>query len=135
MGQKVAAKCSCGYIAINIAIGGELATFNRWCAFPAYCNCCHTLVTVNLLENTVCCPTCGSHEIMPYDHKDLLRSEGENVVAWWNVSDKLGRVLMLTDGQYFCPVCRQFNLTFRPGILIHEPVQAEKTPVSCDCER
>jgi hypothetical protein len=60
------------------------------------------------------CGNCGSENIVPYDSKELMKIQGRTVESW-NVQDRLGRVLILTDGKYFCPQCNKFEMTFLPG--------------------
>jgi hypothetical protein len=114
MGQIVTAKCSCGYSAAELPIGAEMANFIFYCAFPVLCRDCQDLVISNVLQ-------CGGDDIIAYDNNQLLKKEGENLVAWWNVSDKIGRVLVLTDGEYLCPACNKYHMTFRPS-TVWEPI-------------
>jgi RNA polymerase subunit RPABC4/transcription elongation factor Spt4 len=58
------------------------------------------------------CPNCKSTKIVAYDQGELQERKG-NPVAEWNMEEKLGRTLELTDGRYFCPSCKSFDLTFK----------------------
>jgi hypothetical protein len=121
MGQIVTAKCTCGYSATELPIGAEMANFIFYCAFPVLCRDCQDLVITNVLQKPPHCPHCGGDDIIPYDSSKLLHKEGDNLVAWWNVSDKLGRVLVLTDGDYLCPACNKYHMTFKP-CTVWEPI-------------
>mgnify|MGYP001829097635 CR=1 FL=1 len=63
----------------------------------------------NLLGEPVRCATCQSLKVTPYDDPALWETPGSEVVVSWNAS---GRLLRLTDGQYLCPICEKFTLTF-----------------------
>jgi len=70
-------------------------------------------VPVNLPAKTKQCPECGSSSVIAYDDPRLSQAPGEKVVASWNVKEKLGREMVLTDGNYFCPGCKNMSLRFR----------------------
>ena len=42
---------------------------------------------------------------------------GQEIVAEWNVEERLGRSLRLTNGAYLCPQCDQATLKFSEGGL------------------
>lgn len=94
-------------------IGGGMANFTSFCAFPAWCTACRQVLLLNLLDEPLTCPHCASNGVLPYDNARLIGKAGSNLVASWNVADRLGRVLVLTDGSYLCPGCQQFTLHFR----------------------
>jgi len=114
MGCSVEAICDCGFHA-SALVGGGMREFQSVCRFPAYCECCHLLVEVNLLVKTPRCPHCQSRRVRSYDHPSLQGQVGKEEVVSWNVSDRLGRVLMLHDGTYLCPACGQLTLRFSHG--------------------
>ncbi len=63
------------------------------------------------------CQFCKSPNILPYDSPELIKRAG-NPIETWNAAGELGRVLVLTDGEYRCPKCKEFKMTFKPaGIL------------------
>jgi rRNA maturation endonuclease Nob1 len=112
MGSSVSAKCSCG-LEVEILIGGGMRNFATTCYFPFLCESCHSIVTLNLLDRSHMCPSCGSSSPIPYDSPRLVESPGQGVVTEWNVKGQLGRNAVLTDGNYFCPSCGHMTLHFR----------------------
>jgi hypothetical protein len=115
MGSSVDAQCKCGYEALGLLIGGGMSNFTTFCSFPVFCKNCQQLQLTNLLAKHPDCPHCQSREIVAYDEDELQQAPGNNIVTSWNVSDRLGRILQLTDGEYFCPLCKEFNLRFEEG--------------------
>ena len=55
---------------------------------------------------------CKTTKVIPYDNPTLSRSVGEDVeletVTSWNMKEKLGRELILTNGIYRCPQTLRF---------------------------
>jgi hypothetical protein len=102
MGSSVKASCKCGY-GESILIGGGMLNFKTTCLFPCLCEDCKEVVQGNLLAKRTKCPKCGKTGIIPYDDPKLID---------WNVSGKLGRSLKLTNGDYLCPKCERFTMTF-----------------------
>lgn len=62
------------------------------------------------------CGNCNSADLAAYDSEELMQVKGKAVVTW-NVKEKLGRILVLTDGKYLCPSCKKFEMTFEAGTL------------------
>lgn len=118
MGSSVTARCKCGFEAVNLPVGGGLLTFETVCYFPVFCKGCYTLQVGNLLSEWAECPACHSDQIISYDDEELRRVEGHSAVVGWDVSELLGRALRLTDGEYFCPSCREFTLRFERGDVL-----------------
>jgi Zn finger protein HypA/HybF involved in hydrogenase expression len=87
------------------------------CFFPCLCENCRSVVQVNLLAKAVKCPLCRAPNPIPYDDARLWASPGHRHVAEWNMENRLGRKLELTDGKYRCPKCGQMSLEFRDGGL------------------
>lgn len=94
-----------------------MATFRELCAFPCLCRACTKIVTANLLDRPPICPDCQGDKVVPYDPEELCNERGEATVASWNISDRLGRELVLTDGRYYCPSCNSFGLRFQDAGL------------------
>ena len=111
MGSAVRAACKCGYNS-EFLIGGGMLDFMKMCHFPALCHECNNIVGVNLIARTPRCPKCKSKNLTAYDQPEIIKRRGKNVVASWNMEEKLGRELELTDGDYLCPSCGDFHLTF-----------------------
>lgn len=111
MGSVIEAHCTCGFKR-KMALGGGMWNFTTYCNFPFHCFDCKALFEVNFLKEAMRCSECGSMNAMSYDTSTVCRRKG-NPVFYWNFADELGRVLELTDGQYFCPKCYQYTLSFR----------------------
>ena len=117
MGSQVIAVCSCG-LKEKILIGGGMMNFTNICYFPCYCEKCKSVVEVNLLDANKQCPNCKNPNILPYDNPELFEVPGENIIAEWNIAEELGRVLILTDGNYKCPSCCKMTLHFINTLLL-----------------
>ncbi len=111
MGSEVIATCDCG-IRENILIGGGMFNFTTTCLFPCCCENCDNVVEVNLLSEDKKCPYCKSKAVISYDDPRMIKSIGNKSVASWNVKDRIGRELIITNGSYWCPKCKNPNLKF-----------------------
>ena len=116
LGSAVTASCACGLEA-TVLIGGGMANFMAVCYFPCQCARCNRVVQVNLLAKRRRCPKCRASQPVPYDHPRLTDGSGSNVITSWNIAEKLGRTLKLTDSHYHCPQCGQMTLRFCNGGL------------------
>jgi hypothetical protein len=116
MGFGVLAICKCGY-SKEFLIGGPMYSFVKTCYFPALCRDCGNIVRVNLLAQPPLCVECKSHNVTAYNQPELLGRRGKNVVTSWNMVEDASRVLELTDGDYLCPECGEYNLTFEDSGL------------------
>jgi len=92
-------------------VGGDVQLHDGL-LFPALCRDCNDIVEVNLLARPPQCPKCKRHDVVAYDQPEFRARRGKHVVADWNMEEQLGRVLELTDGEYLCPACGGYNLTF-----------------------
>ena len=125
MGSSVTALCSCGYEAANIPIGGGIASHKYLCLFPVYCRGCKQLDAVNLFQGRVPaaesspphCRSCGSADLLPYDSPELIKAKGKPIEGW-NTEAVLGRIVEITDGEYLCPNCQKFSMTFKSTGLL-----------------
>lgn len=112
-GMVVQGRCAaCGFDTGALSLFGGRANFQSVCRFPVLCLDCGRLETVNLLDQGAACRQCPASPLIPYDDPRLRGAPGDQEVASWNV-DKLGRALILTNGGYYCPACRGFELRFR----------------------
>ena len=111
MGSIIGAHCDCGYEKGKMFLGGGMMNFTTQCNFPHYCEECNILFEANLFEKERLCPECGKEKVIAYDDERACKSEG-TVVFSWDVEDEIGRKLKLTDGEYICPGCGKFSLTF-----------------------
>jgi len=116
MGSQVIARCQCGVHEV-ISIGGGMRNFDRVCYFPCLCQHCHRVVEANLLDQPPQCPHCKAPNPLAYDHPSLCGTRGDHTAVRWNMAERLGRDLHLTDGTYLCPACDAKTLRFWPGDL------------------
>jgi Zn finger protein HypA/HybF involved in hydrogenase expression len=116
MGSQVISICNCG-LKKEILIGGGMSTFTFECFFPCLCENCSDVVQVNLLELNPKCPECDGEDIISYDNALLIGEKGNQVVESWCVQDKIDRELILTNGNYKCPKCKNESLHFESGML------------------
>jgi len=116
MGSEVIATCQCG-LNTSIMIGGGMFNFMTKCYFPCICERCHAVVPVNLLAKRKRCPQCRTTKVIPYDNPTLSDSQGQCIVANWDMEEELGRELKLTDANYRCPKCGQMTLHFEDSCL------------------
>jgi len=110
MGSIVVANCGCGYEK-EMHLGGGMMNFETYCGFPVYCPACEQLFVANLFEEPIRCPECSSNRVLPYDAEELCVTKG-SVVFDWFVEVRNDRALELTNGEYLCPDCGQFTLSF-----------------------
>jgi hypothetical protein len=110
MGSLLKAHCKCGYES-KMAVGGGMTSFKTYCGFPVYCRSCKTLFQANLYGEEVRCPTCKGSQVAPYDDESMCEKSGKRVFSW-SAAEKLGRKLILTDGNYLCPECSNFSMHF-----------------------
>ncbi len=112
MGTMVKASCKCGFQE-QCDVGGGMNDYATNCSFPCLCKSCKRMVHVNMLKDPPRCPECGRADPIPYDDSRLIGTLGMASVASWHVSLKSDRELVLTNGTYLCPSCRQMTLRFK----------------------
>jgi hypothetical protein len=67
-------------------------------------------------EQVPSCRRCKSSDVVAYDSEELMKVKGKQVESW-NMQKQLGRILVLTDGKYYCPSCKTYEMTFESGTL------------------
>jgi LSD1 subclass zinc finger protein len=83
--------------------------------FPCLCGKCREIVEANVSSRHLKCPLCKTTEIIPYGDPRVIGKKGKKRVADWYVEKEFGRVLRITDREYYCPKCGENNLQFRDG--------------------
>ena len=112
MGSIVKAAClKCNYEK-EVWIGGGRLDFDSTCLFPCLCRNCHGVVQANLMAPKPECPNCSSSDIIPYDDPELIKPDVNEPITSWNVKNEIGRELLITNGKYYCPICKEFELKF-----------------------
>jgi hypothetical protein len=110
VGSLVKAHCRCGYER-KLAVGGGMTSHETLCSFPVYCPPCKALFQANLFAEEIRCPTCKGLQVAPYDDESMCEKRGNRVFSW-SAAKRLGRTLILTDGNYLCPECNDFSMHF-----------------------
>lgn len=106
MGSIVSAACKCGFNK-KMALGGGRANFQTNASFPMHCGDCESLFMANALDMPVACSDCSSSKVLLYSHQSLFKNGHQTVFKW-----KTGDALKLTNGDYLCPICHEFELKF-----------------------
>ncbi|MDP6495537.1 MAG: hypothetical protein QGI09_09010 [Dehalococcoidia bacterium] len=115
MGRSVKARCECG-LERSLAVGGSKQSFRTHYTFPCLCTQCRDVVSANLKEQPLACPTCGALDPIPYDSPELQGSQGESWVAsCWMPDPPFERDMEIYGGEYKCPKCEKMTLRFAPG--------------------
>jgi hypothetical protein len=112
-GPELLADCNCGVFE-TIPVGSGQTHVKTVCNFPCLCETCHSIVSADLLAETVRCPKCLAPDPIPYDNPRLSESLGEETMFNWDMQGRLGRDLILTLGNYQCPQCGEMTLQFIP---------------------
>lgn len=87
--------------------------FDTRCMFPCLCESCRKMEPVDLLAKRPYCPDCRSaRALIPYDDPALNDGSETRTVFDWQVDERLGRVLKLTDANYRCPRCGKMSMKF-----------------------
>jgi hypothetical protein len=104
MGSSTDAHCfACGYDTF-LMLGGGMANFTTYAAWPVSCNVCSAITTANYKQSPLVCVECKSTNVIPMTDPQEWKGDGETIENW---SD-----LTLTNGHYRCPKCGEFELRF-----------------------
>ena len=74
--------------------------------FSCLCETCHNIAEMNLLAEVKHCPVCKNAKLIAYDDPRLSESHGEHDVVRWDLQDRIGREVVLTDGNICAPRVR-----------------------------
>jgi Zn finger protein HypA/HybF involved in hydrogenase expression len=110
MGQFFNVRCKCGY-KTGVATGGGRATPHS-CLFPVLCEDCQKLGSSDVYNPVPTCASCGSTKVLAYDAKELKQKEGEIILECCENRERAGEYHKLTDGNYYCPSCKEYTLIF-----------------------
>ena len=111
MGSVVKANCACGFEK-EMFLGGGMLSFKTECCFPAYCSHCNKLFEVNAFDRHKICPLCKNSNMILYNDEKIYMRKGDVIVFDWDASEEIGKILVLTNGGYWCPTCCRFDLSF-----------------------
>ena len=82
-----------------------MLSFQEFSTWPVFCTKCDTMTEANMMASELACLACGSQSVTKYDADHLVRGGSQTVSEW--------RPNRLTDGDYFCPGCKTYNLHFQ----------------------
>lgn len=116
MGELFTAKCSCGYKSKSLYLGGGIFSRSHTIYAPAYCYKCEKVVYENYLKNPAVCYKCQS-KVDFYDNESLHLPPDNSDSTVYRYNGRFNQpneeiLFVLPDTEYFCPKCRQFNMTF-----------------------
>lgn len=82
-----------------------MASYRTHSAWPVYCQTCDDITTANVLSEPLACRKCNSSAVTKYDDKNLVKGGTRNIISGWDDH--------ITDGNYFCPKCKNHALRFK----------------------
>lgn len=106
-------RCKCGRES-TVRIGGGMRDFKEDSRFPFYCKDCG-LVSVNVQEKKLACPSCKSTEINEYGKLPIsIRDENDKFAAieW-------GHYKAYRHGN-LCPSCKEHTMRFGPSKIMFD---------------
>lgn len=129
MGQELVGKCVCG-LEKEVYVGSGRQDHGKKFNFPHYCNSCHSLITVDILQKKYSCTDCGSSDIHSYAaltktipsdseqnswpdaHLAKLGFHKRKLVEDETYCATLDKDFVLFRFKNHCPVCNLNSLTF-----------------------
>jgi hypothetical protein len=118
MGGTYKVKCKCGY-ETDVAVGaGRALSFEHKSYYPVLCQACEKIDSSIFGPTEPICSHCQSTNILRYDHPDLRKVMEGELIENTQTTPEPKRHLELTEGLYYCPVCKDFGLKFEDTGLI-----------------
>jgi hypothetical protein len=114
MGSMLSAHCrECQASFDGLHLGAGMLEFTRYCAVPALCQNCQTVVDQDYLDPAPRCPDCGG-EVHFYDDPELRGEPPPEDNPFAPLSWRLpgGRVVTLSEEGSLCPRCGIGALSF-----------------------
>ena len=113
MGSIHGTRCKCGRES-SVTIGGGMRDFREDSRFPFYCKDCG-LVSVNVQDKNLICPTCESSDIHEYGKPPIsIRDESDEYVAI-----QCGNFKAYRHGN-LCPSCKEHTMRFGPTQIMFD---------------
>lgn len=104
LGNTITAKCKKCEFSQSITIGGTRSSFQTHSYWPIYCSHCEDIISTNIRNIPLKCDDCNSTDVTKYDATHLVKGGTSEVSRAWDD--------ILTDGDYFCPKCKEFSVKF-----------------------
>ena len=133
MGSIVMARCDACDYKKTLMLGGGMQNFQSVADWPVWCLECGKLSVANHLEPPLSCSECGCKSVNRPEDPQVGPSEGQTI-ATWSLSGERSRPieqnwverllrrpvkyetksteLVLTNGSYRCPKCKEPSLRF-----------------------
>lgn len=123
MGSIIYARCSCGYEVGNIVIGRSMRSHCSSDFYPALCQDCSSIISIDL-NGTKRCPSCRGTNVIFYNDQRLSKNNSlpSNTNRDTSVQGDIIEMQVtsheLTKRIYRCPKCMKLALNFHEtGIL------------------
>jgi len=115
IGVNVACPCHGSFV---LPVGPRIAP-PPYCLFPFLCTACKTSSCLDIHAESLRCSHCGSDAVVPYGDRAAVGERGRDVVFACEPSARFSsEQLMVTDGTYWCPTCRQYSARFSDAGLL-----------------
>jgi len=120
MGRQVLVDCKlCSYSNI-VTIGGSRSSYQTNDPFPAFCQSCNNLTSINNAVKDQCCRTCGSKHVLKYGEKTRLDSSVIDDRSDKDKRDGVALVIGWDEGLHLCPNCKKYGLEFGMTIMLFD---------------
>lgn len=112
MGAAYKVKCKCGYETwVTVGAGRALGRENKY-VYPVLCKTCEKIGESVFGVSEAICSHCQSTNLIRYDHPGLRKTMEDDLIRNSQALPESKERPELTEGLYFCPVCRDFGLSF-----------------------
>lgn len=113
MGGQYKVTCKCAYETwVMIGAGRVLCREGRY-IYPVLCQACNKIGDSVFGGTDPICSHCQSTTVVRYDDPTLRRVVQRDLSENSNTDPESKRHVELTEGLYFCPVCKDFALSFK----------------------
>ena len=111
MGIGLKFTCSC-FGSFTLQVGPRLAP-PPYSLFPFLCTNCHNASTLDIYAESLVCEHCGAGSVVPYGSPRAIGKLGDEVIFGASPTDRFtAGELVLTNGTYWCPTCRNRTARF-----------------------
>ena len=132
MGQVVIAGCKlCSYSPGSVSVGGTRRSFRTNDPFPAICNDCNVVTSVNKRVTPLTCRACKGTDVIEYG--DATRPPADSAVDVANPTPTFLDIIFRRpprkkyvperpwyEGQHLCPKCNQYGFEFGSTIALYD---------------
>jgi hypothetical protein len=112
MGTVYKVTCICGY-ETGVGVGaGRALTREHKSYYPVLCQACEKVGSSVFGATEAICSHCQSTNLVRYDDPNLREAMEDYLTKNSQTDPESNRHIELTEGLYFCPVCKEFGLSF-----------------------